>query len=687
MINGQHTPLNLNCLGELLQNQGLEINTVQQGYMGVSTSNTTYTTRGTIYTNTLLDQLADITELAYSMIGTNSSTQISQANYDNLINMGSTTIPALGNSKPSLYTRTYSGEMTKYGWLRLIAYQAYNEFHVNGGNSYSDFLSTFLACDGFIKSSNSLIANYSNSTTYLKATYSNMSDLITSDITCVSLSTVYWGQDLIASGKVIDLNRISDFGLPSVLFRTLYTHNAFTASLNVALLSAGFTTTDINEMLAGPVSIDREKNLFAAFSIIVGNDLRDILIPLNCQTPNLSTLADLLNPKKLFPNSYQTLTYPKYNTTTDLPTNSRTSYRIYLNGEPDTGITPSLGLRLRSILPEAQACACDAFSVSMMQIKNIQAMDIQKFAQVVTNMENVVGLETGSANFPINPDIAIAALPYIAKGTGPNNTYNTCDFFGAITNLHYEFNTLEAYINSLNTASLQTIYGQIYTLLTGPGPYNTDLATYIQDANDEIENIQTNNTPMATNVNSLYSRFGEYLQKEQDARDQALPTLADISTSMQDLFSFMDHINDFAIRTQDKGPALVLESIVDSSTMGGNSLIGSMREVRNSQRLGLVGGQLDSGIDTSKLILPRITGTTARQSPIEGYTPNDKVADIPIVTGAATTPGSLAGSPEVRLIPPNLSVFNTGVSSSVLTPQQALDSVIHCNCSCWDNLQ
>lgn len=683
MIKGQYTPLNLNCLGKLMQNSGLTINVTQQEFMGVSTSNTTYTTHGTVYTRTILDTLAWVTATAYSKIGSD----ITTGTYNSLINMGSASIPALGNSKPSTYTNTYTGEMTKYGWLRLIPYQAHKEFYINNG-SYTDFLNTFMVCDGFIGTSNKLIKNYTSAPTYLKTTYSNINDLITSDITGVSLATLYWGQDLIKTGRSIDLSSIANFGLPSVLLKTLSTNKALTPSLNVALLSAGFTSTDIETMLSGKVTLEQEKLLYAAFSLVVNSDLNDICVLLNCQTQGLEKLVDLLDPKKLFPNSYKTLTFPKYNQVNQPPTNSKTYYPIYVGDQPDTKLTLSLGLRLINILPESIACACDAFSISMMQIKNIQSMEIQAFSQTVTNLENCSNMDTGTATYPINPDIAVEALAIIAKGSGTDNTYTTCDFFGAMTNLHYDFESLQAYLEALDTLAVRTIYDSMYSLLNGPGPYEADLIPLIEDANDAIAAVLAGNPVISEKVNTLYNTFGTRLTKEQNARAEAIPYVNDMTTARNELYAFMDNLNEFATQTQDKGPGLVLENIADTTTIGGNSLIGSMREIRNSERLGLVGGQLDSNVDNTPLILPRPTGTTSRQAPVEGYTPSTNCAcDVPIVTGAALTPGSFAGSPEVSLIPPNLSIFNTGIKCSVLTPSQAVDEVIKCNCDCWDNLQ
>jgi len=77
--------------------------------------------------------------------------------------------------------------------------------------------------------------------------------------------------------------------------------------------------------------------MYQACTIILGQDLRDVLVPLNCKTSGLESLADLLNPLKMFPSSYKSLTVPVYNTTTQV-TNSKTYYLIY----GGTSVNPQL---------------------------------------------------------------------------------------------------------------------------------------------------------------------------------------------------------------------------------------------------------------------------------------------------------------------------------------------------------
>lgn len=673
------TPLKINSLGSLLQNIGLRINPTAVGYMGSSTSLSNYTP-GTTVANTALLKLTQSISLAYDLIDAG----ITSGVYANLISIGSSSIPALGNSKPSTYTIAYTGETTRHGFLRQIPLQAYNEFYINNG-SYSDFLSTFGTCSNKRTQLNTVIKPLIKSTTFLEGIYSNMNDLITSDVTGVNLSTLYWGQDLIASGRAIDLSSINTFGTPSKLLITLSKNKAITQELNVFLYNAGFTSSIIENILSGSlVTNEQEKTLYNAYSLVTGSNLSNICTILNCQTPNLTSLADLLDTKKLFPNSYTSLTFPIYNSV-NMPTNSKTYLLTYtgnnVNRIPNNGI----GDRLYGILPIDIAYSCDAFSIAMMQVKNIQNMNIEKFSQVVMNLENVNGLNVNGTNVPVDKPLSNYAYAQFANGTGSNGTYTMCDFFGSMTDIHYDWYTLQSQITGLQSTTLSSIYNNIYTLVSGVGPYTT-LQSLIDSANAEIASIMSSNPAKATLLNSTYNTFGTKLTKEKNARTLALPTISYLTSDKTDVATFFDNIDTYASDTVLYGACAVLTSIADTTLLGGNSLIASMREARNAQRLGYAGGTLDNNVDTTALVLPRITGSTTSVSPISGYNNCSNLSQVPIVTGAATVPGSLAGSPETTLIPSNLSILVEPSCQSVLVPKQAVEDVILCNCDCWDNL-
>ena len=400
---GKQSPLGVNTLSSLLQNIGFNINPIMVEYTGVSISNSSATNLGSIVNDTCLRLLTyafnaaqvtlNVTDLdasnVYTIrsigttnftligaasntvglsftasgpgIGTGTVTLINQSTYNNLIAIGSTSIPALGNSPPSSFNwtgypnwasnYTYTNEVTRWGYVRLFALQGYNEFNYNDGKSsdeYKDFLSSVMSANNFINYTNPAILSLTNSQEFLDGTYSNMNDLITGDITGVSIATTIFGQDLIASGKAINLQTISTFGLPSNLLSTLQQNNALTKSVSLSLIASGITVSELGELLGNIVlaTKEQERKIYGAFGIILGQDLKDILVSLNCKTEGLESLCDLLNPIKLFPNSYSTLTVPVYNTLNS-PANSKIYYPIYTNDGLNSQLeSPTAGIQL-----------------------------------------------------------------------------------------------------------------------------------------------------------------------------------------------------------------------------------------------------------------------------------------------------------------------------------------------------
>lgn len=374
---GKQSPLGVNVNSSTLRNIGFYINPVAAGYMGASRINSEYSF-GSIVQNTCLRLLTWSIHDAYNR-GVVLKTPAGTSVYDNLITIGKGVIESLGNSKPPTYLivdpsgrwTAYGGpattgygfsgntdqgqdaswipylmtnpnhSVTQWGFVRCWALQAWNEFNWNGGTlytasattsvQYKEFTSSFLSAQAHIDFMNVTINSMKKGQTFLKGTYSNMNDLSSADLTGVTLATSTFGQDCITAGKVIDLSKLLSFGLPSVLLQTIKKYNTLTQSLTLALLASGLSNEEIDDISrsATPsVSKEQEQQIYGAFLIVTGSDLQEILIPLNCKTAGLSNLADLLNIKKLFPNSYKSLTVPIYNPNPG-PTNSKTYYPIF----------------------------------------------------------------------------------------------------------------------------------------------------------------------------------------------------------------------------------------------------------------------------------------------------------------------------------------------------------------------
>ena len=249
------------------------------------------------------------------------------------------------------------------------------------------------------------------------------------------------------------------------------------------------------------VTKQQEQQIFGAFLVIVGVDLVDVTVPLNCKTKGLGTLADLLDVKKMFPNSYLSMTVPMYNTTS-APTNSKTYYPIYENGAVSSrlsnpNLTKQVGANipngtppivnstttnvqilpvgfdsyLQNAIPEDIGVAAGAFAFSMLQIPNITNISFEKFSQVAASIEvTTVGLDqVNGTNVPVNTTLAQQTYNKVALGSGPEGTYTMSDFYGCMSGLPYSWNELQKGILATQTTKLSNIYNQLYLATTWEG--------------------------------------------------------------------------------------------------------------------------------------------------------------------------------------------------------------------------
>jgi len=448
MSTGKQTPLGVNVMSGLLQGKGFWINKPTAAYVGSSTSATNYTT-GSVINNSCLYWLTHSINLAYS--------KVNATNYYNIINIGSTTIPAMGNSPPSTYTYTGSPTWapqyrqtvppdttgtsaisrrpaTQWGYIRLFPWQGYNEFDYNNtlalSSMYNDFCGSFISAESFIDYSNKAIMSAQNSLDFLKGTYSNMNDLTTADITNVSLSPQVFGRDLINLGKSLDLSTIATFGYPSNLLVTLKKYNALTPSVSVALLSTGLTTNEIDNISKNNnVTKDQQQKTYSAFLIITGVDLAEILVSLNCNTQGLVTLADLLNVKKMFPNSYQTLTVPLYNAAPG-PTNSKTYYPVFASDTISPGLTaPAVVSQVGTIIPAGIPIITDSPIASPVPPPSIGATITNTTPQAPNRNINVTIPTFGSATGQSGG--AVGGISGSATGVGLSSLAGSVGFSGA----------------------------------------------------------------------------------------------------------------------------------------------------------------------------------------------------------------------------------------------------------------
>jgi hypothetical protein len=285
---GSLTALQLDAAAGLLQNQGIGINA------NLTAAIASY--KDTALISPFLDTIA---------VG--STGNILSANViTNLETLAANTCAALSNSVPPAYNGL-GVQMTDVVLAEAVVDICSNNVSklaqaVNQAQGYTDQTSIFI---------NSAV----NSQTYLGNTFTTMNSMITGSVSAINLATTAFGTDLVNLGRLINLADLSNFGSPLALIQQVYSITGTIPTLTVAFINAG-VTTDIALNLSSPtVSVidSTQRIMYQAMTQITGDDLTQILTVLGVTTVGITTMADLLNPLKLFPNSYQSLTAPTAN--------------------------------------------------------------------------------------------------------------------------------------------------------------------------------------------------------------------------------------------------------------------------------------------------------------------------------------------------------------------------------------
>jgi hypothetical protein len=266
------TPLQLIAGASLLQNQGLSVSPELTSAINA-------------YSNTAV-MLAFFDALAGD---------------SSLATLAANSVPAFSNSIPSAYS-ALGTQMTT-----VINSQASADF---GSGDISKFIQALNLALAYAENTNLFINSAVNSQTYLGNTFTNTTNQITGDITTVNLATTSFGSDLSNLGFLIDLENLGDLGSPLALVQRIVSVTGNIPVLAVSFLSVGISQNIVLNLNDPSLTVTDsiQKLMYEAMIQITGSSLEEILKLLKITTTGIETMADLLNPVKLFPNSYQSLT-------------------------------------------------------------------------------------------------------------------------------------------------------------------------------------------------------------------------------------------------------------------------------------------------------------------------------------------------------------------------------------------
>ena len=282
--------------------------------------------------------------------------------------------------------------------------------------------------------------------------------------------------------------------------------------------------------------------------------------------------------------------------------------------------------RLSKIIPPDQALACKAVSVSLQQIKNITNISLPDLATAFVGTVTTRDLDQINALTTAVPaNVAAYYTSTYATGTGAGNTLVLTDLLGAAVGVDYinQLNNAVTTINSMNTAlaNLTIIYTRMQNTVNGvygnavSGPVTIPsgfaAGTYT-DANDafntglipnaviEIGNVVTANSTQTTALNTDFNNMAQKLLTENNNLVLAGINIANLTTdSMGPVMSFVESLPTYGLDKEQNGPVWFLEQVADLNTLGGQAIVGCLREGQNLAILNNTGIGVDTAIPST----------------------------------------------------------------------------------------
>jgi len=542
--------------------------------------------------------------------------------------IGANSVPALSNSIPAAYS-VLGTQMTD-----VISAQALADF---GGGDISKFVQALNLVTAYTENTNTFINSAVNSQTYLANTFTSTNDMITGDVTTINLATSIFGDDLKNLGSLIDLSNLDSLGSPLALIQSVVKVTGNIPVLSLLLLIEGVSEEIVLNLTNPSLSVadSVQRLMYQAMTKVTENDLSEILAVLKVTTTNLDTMADLLNPVKIFPNSFQSLTVVTSVGKRAIYDNSAGSVNANLISELPDYVIASYD-RLKQIIPENQALANKALAVALAQINGISNINLPVFADAVTNLETTKDLPLVSALTQAVPaSVANYYISTLAVGGGVNGDIRLVDVIGLAAGYQAAdsfIRTVEIF-STMDLTALTTIYQQMNSALDGDygdteagpltipsGPaagtyYGVDISTppdppvydptaadeaiaaLISAAQAEILSLQSTYPDQTAELNSLWTAMAEQVTNEDTLQTVVNLNFADLTANDRNsIYGFIYSLPDYGTQTQEGGVAWFLENMSDLTILGGQAVVGCLREGRNAVALN------NSGIFTNTKI-------------------------------------------------------------------------------------
>ena len=230
---------------------------------------------------------------------------------------------------------------------------------------------------------------------------------------------------------------------------------------------------------------------------------------------------------------------------------------------------------------------------------------------------------------PVPAAVATYYQNSLAKGSGPNGTYLTTDFFGSAAGIPYNtdlatvISTISAQLTAGTLTALNTIYSQMVNVVTsaygtpssivipsGPAAgtyatYDAALAALITAANAAIGTAITAMGTATATLNTAWTEMVQHSANESTFQTQASINYATLSAGAQlPITAFIPALAGYGQQTQTGMAAQFLESIANTANQSGQAMVGALREGRNTAGLNASGLQPDNNVPSQPNAVP-----------------------------------------------------------------------------------
>ena len=635
--------------------------------------------------------------------------------------LSANTCPALSASIPTAYANTVVGVQTAPiipttvtgGFGNLIIDTA--DRYLGNGN-LSKFAGVFSAAAGYQQQTTELIYSAVNATTYLGPTFSSMNNLITGDITGVSLALPALASDLAHLGNAYGLGNLDLVFTPTGLLQQLSKQAGIAQgtipSVQTALLAAGLTPDEIDQLAtpSGDVTLTLtqldvlQKKAYQGMRQVTGEGLQNVLDILDVTTPGFDStnpevnMSQLLDPVRVFPNSYRSLLTPIDNGTA----------LIY---DADATVNPAIIVQnptgcdqLAKVIPPDQAVATRAVVAALAQIKGIESANLPELAEAAANLETLKGLPLVQDLTQPVPDATTSYYQNsFATGTGEFGTFTINDLLGtaagaSVTDLMRQ---VTATLNSMTLTSLTSIYANM--LDTVQGDYGTfagpvtipsgPAAGVYADGNDAfttglipaattiISGLISTYPVETTTLNTAFNSICQQIETEGENQSRAGINYNNgaASDNQTNVLSFVGSLPQYGQSDSPGGTAEFLNTVADTLVLSGQAIVGALREGRNSAALNATGVNSNNQVPT-KWPGPTTVGSSATvltdQTLTQPPAPVLPAPEFQTPDSALSTDYSVAQAinPATPLPPQQVSILSIGntTNATVLAAQDFL---------------